>query len=63
MHRLFYLLCLLLALTVRGQRAPAGVALGERFDVTGDGIADLIITGETKQLDDPEMGKGGLHTV
>ena len=26
-------------------------------------IADLIITGETKQLDDPEMGKGGIHTV
>lgn len=63
MHRLCYLLCLLLALTVRGQRAPAGVPLGERFDVTGDGIADLIITGETKQLDDPEMGKGGIHTV
>ena len=31
--------------------------------MTGDGIADLIITGETKQMDDPEMGKGGIHTV
>ncbi|MEO8066677.1 MAG: hypothetical protein ABI599_03180 [Flavobacteriales bacterium] len=63
MHRLSFLLCLLLSSAAYGQLAPAGVPLGEGVDVTGDGIADLVFNGETQHMDDPEMGQGGFNRV
>jgi hypothetical protein len=61
MQRLGSVICLLLSIATRGQVAPPGVPAQERVDVTGDGIADVLITGGTQHMDDPEMGKGGIH--
>jgi hypothetical protein len=40
---------------------PAGVPADERVDVTGDGVADLVITGRTDRIPDPEQGLDGWY--
>ncbi|MEO8589354.1 MAG: hypothetical protein ABI432_08310 [Flavobacteriales bacterium] len=40
---------------------PPGLPPDKRVDVTGDGIADLVITGGTRHVNDREMGPGGWH--
>jgi hypothetical protein len=52
---------LFLPLVLRAQVLPPAMLANERVDVTGDGIADLVIAGAAQHMDDPEMGKGGLH--
>jgi hypothetical protein len=61
-HRLCYLHCLLLAVTVRTQVAPAGVPRRARFEVTGGGIADLVFNGEPSTWM-MEMGRGILDVM
>lgn len=61
MDRLPLSIGLLFSLAAHGQVAPAGSPGQERVDVTGDGVADLLITGETKHWEEVEMGKGGSH--
>lgn len=40
---------------------PPGIPADERVDVTGDGIADLLITGRTEHIPDPEQGLDGWY--
>ncbi len=40
---------------------PPGIPPDERMDVTGDGIADLVITGRTDHIPDPEQGLDGWY--
>ncbi len=68
MYRSTLIGCLVLALPTFAQEASApgelvvqGIPPDERVDVTGDGIADLVITGHTDLVPDPEQGLDGWY--
>lgn len=42
-------------------KVPPGIPPDERIDLTGDGIADVVITGRTDLIPDPEQGLEGWY--